>query len=599
MLRYQVRKEDSIGNAIPLDYTSWQVNGDYMVFNTRTPHKLKDGNTVTIVGEHELIDPTNPNLPQIYKFTEDLPVLVNNDTQFSVKRTDEYPLPVAGIIQSVDNRIIQFENPHFFKSGGSATLIMYYVDTGLSVQRQEISVNYETPYTVSYGGQLPTQYEFYRNDFRFEEATRLMVYGLDRGFQVNIPLFAQTASEGIREDLQETKFVEQEIEKAIPPIINMEKDIYEPIIKMSVDGEVVEENVETIEFNLHFREREGDDWLVKEDGLWNGYPNKDDLNQGVTEGTINFNEGTRIIYPGGEETTVYEYREQQSDLLGFLGFQNSDVRNQKNRLKKSFLRLSFYDSSNQANQNLLAYSTVFMDSGKMFGKMVKNLDFKYFYPTYDEETGDFIETVIKTGITTSSEPYSYIKNDGEEVGLALDVRPDNITNEFVENRRLSSRITVKDKFNSDACSEGFYLYLFAEDDPNLAPQDIYMKVEFNHAGFGRTIPFMFPTTYDRDTLENGQPMKLSEILNQGTNPEFFDEEDPEMLGYQLDKFYIQSYIQFKYCFSKKLGKHVYYLAYPENLRLKNGWNYNEARDAMTIDYRNKKLIFNLYEAKVR
>ena len=40
--------------------------------------------------------------------------------------------------------------------------------------------------------------------------------------------------------------------------------------------------------------------------------------------------------------------------------------------------------------------------------------------------------------------------------------------------------------------EGFNLYLFRQDAPiENEPQDIYMKVEFNHAGYGRTIPLIF------------------------------------------------------------------------------------------------------------
>ena len=35
--------------------------------------------------------------------------------------------------------------------------------------------------------------------------------------------------------------------------------------------------------------------------------------------------------------------------------------------------------------------------------------------------------------------------------------------------------------------KGFYLYLF----PEYIGKTIYMKVEFNHAGYGRTIPLVY------------------------------------------------------------------------------------------------------------
>jgi hypothetical protein len=60
--------------------------------------------------------------------------------------------------------------------------------------------------------------------------------------------------------------------------------------------------------------------------------------------------------------------------------------------------------------------------------------------------------------------------------------------------------------------EGFNIYLFREDapvvfydpeDPENTSQDIYMKVEFNHAGYGRTVPLIYWPK------EGGEPMKLT------------------------------------------------------------------------------------------
>ena len=59
-----------------------------------------------------------------------------------------------------------------------------------------------------------------------------------------------------------------------------------------------------------------------------------------------------------------------------------------------------------------------------------------------------------------------------------------------ENNRLSSRITVKGRNMLNESSDGFYLYLFKEFSRSLHPRTIYMKVEFNHAGYGQKVPFM-------------------------------------------------------------------------------------------------------------
>ena len=62
-----------------------------------------------------------------------------------------------------------------------------------------------------------------------------------------------------------------------------------------------------------------------------------------------------------------------------------------------------------------------------------------------------------------------------------------------ENLRLSAKFSVKGKYNASKSSEGFYLYLFpTEIEGETLPKTIYMKLEFNHAGYGKTVPMMLP-----------------------------------------------------------------------------------------------------------
>jgi hypothetical protein len=105
-------------------------------------------------------------------------------------------------------------------------------------------------------------------------------------------------------------------------------------------------------------------------------------------------------------------------------------------------------------KELLAYSTIFLDSGEL-------------YNTYNKISGLKLPIFDKTRID--------------------------------KNLRLSASFSIKNNRFSKKSSEGFYLYLFPSeiDSENMA-KTIYMKVEFNHAGYGKTIPMMLPRT------ENGK-----------------------------------------------------------------------------------------------
>lgn len=65
-----------------------------------------------------------------------------------------------------------------------------------------------------------------------------------------------------------------------------------------------------------------------------------------------------------------------------------------------------------------------------------------------------------------------------------------------ENKRLGSRLIISNKYNTDTSSEGFYIYMFKEYSKNLHPRQIFMKVDFNHAGIGSTIPFIKPMEWE-------------------------------------------------------------------------------------------------------
>ena len=162
-----------------------------------------------------------------------------------------------------------------------------------------------------------------------------------------------------------------------------------------------------------------------------------------------------------------------SNLMGYLDFDDDDIYNQKNRVKQSFLRLSFYDSTNPLEQNLLYYSTIFIDTGDLFGKYVKR-------KAWMEETSNKRSSMLTPVVWSPTG--------------ATDPVP-----------AVTSQLIVNDEYDMTRSGEGFNLYLFKQDAPvEISEEPIYMKVEFNHAGNGRTIPLIF---WRKD--ENNEPIKLN------------------------------------------------------------------------------------------
>lgn len=430
--------------------------------------------------------------------------------------------------------------------------------------------------------------EILRENFLFTEFTNYYFEYERAVVNIPIPLSNSFETNLYQSDLLQEYFVEDEKIKAINKIVDLEKDVYYPVIKNDNGFS----DVYTLRFNLHFREHRGDNWLVDGNSFWNGVTQKNgniSINKKITDNNV-------------------------SDLLCFLDFNNNDIRYQKNKLKKSFLRLSFYDSMNPANQNMLGYSTIFLDSGNLFSKYVRHL-----------ETDGY--TVI-----------GYDKNDYGKYNVDNKTKKGNRVDReynFDEEHRLSSQFVVKNKNTSTASSEGFYLYLW-KDNESVLPQDLYMKVEFNHAGYGRTIPFMMPY-WDKQKWNNEKSgiKTFDEILNDWKSKKYTyknkdkdkpndlkTEDDYLKLSEELRKNYLLldvfkwrvdntetdghygmrqymkfSYIHLKYQYDKDNDKHIYYLD-PETY-----CKIDPKKEKCNIDFPNgkdgnKEIVINLYEAKV-
>ena len=374
-----------------------------------------------------------------------------------------------------------------------------------------------------------------------------------------------------------------------------------------------------------------------DDGFDN--PNKDESND--------YNIEKYEIYKDLRDKRV-KLTEYQSDLLSYLGFDDDDVKYQKSKLKKSFLRISFYDSDNIANQNLLHTATIFLDSGELFAKYIKNIE------TEDEykATKTIIaqknpEISFKAGSILTSSEYEKLDDDNrkkcvisgellaatggsssdkegytmyDKVGMSVNREPmrkraldksldfgDNI--DELERLRMSSQIVVTDKNSSKRSSEGFYFYTYKSNDNGVYPSDIYMRVEFNHAGYGRVIPFMMPyiRKSEEKLKENSPGYERYTETNRDDKIKTFDDicydwseididkgiknehlKDDSDIGYSAVRYMKYCHIKWKYRYDKQTQKHIYYLdpdVYGKGVTSENNHGNN--------------IILNLYEGKIR
>lgn len=359
--------------------------------------------------------------------------------------------------------------------------------------------------------------------------------------QLPIAFSMNAAINQLQDNITERDFYEAEKKKAINPIVDMEKDVYLPKYISSDGGQyrgssTVFKPIYEINLNFHFRTRNLDSWKVND-----GYNNVEYARDNPSGETSNSNDNWFItdFYPyrglefedkpekknktankykadGKTEKTWGEILQETSDLMGLLYFTNDDIFYQKSKVGGSFARLSFYDSTDPQTQSLLATSCVFIDEHKLFKTFIdnsrkniydygkvsevnykrdKDTDFIDPSPSYAGDITHFdgpkkedktvLVKQIKGGVNCEfidkkdEQTYADISGDCKHIGID-------------ESHRISSRLTISNKYVTDTSAEGYYLYIFREYAEDLHPKPIYMKVEFNHAGIGKTIPFVIP-----------------------------------------------------------------------------------------------------------
>ena len=371
------------------------------------------------------------------------------------------------------------------------------------------------PYLPFYKKQYSVD-TIYSSDYYYNLFKNLVLFSNIGYISVKFPMVMKDGGDTIQDDIISKEFFEYQKKLAINKIIDMEKDVYVPKfipIKGKTKGKysgssTTFKSLNEIRVNLHFRTRDLSNWKVIENGGWF-----------VTD-----------YYPYADMTKKDELMEA-SDLVGLLDFTNNDVYYQKSKLAKSFLRLSYYDSTDPQTQTLLATSTVFVDEHALFKKYIDNSRKNvHVYRTVSSNKDELVDTskiTVKSELT-DSENVVISNNDGR--GSNSEVIID-------ENVRLSSRFKIFNKYDTDTSSEGFYIYMFKDYSKKLYPKQIFMTVEFNHAGVGLSLPFIKPMSWSWKKVGDNEELTPKKPLG-------LDSEELEKLkdGILLEQKYAQDYI---------------------------------------------------------
>ena len=322
-------------------------------------------------------------------------------------------------------------------------------------------------------------------------------------------------------------FVKKVKDSIIPDFIDLEKVKYAPAF---IESSATTTYLATgLTFNLHFRTRATGQTKYTFEDVWHVTDETDTWNGNGPSETVSLG----MLYNDAEFVN-------SSNLIGFLGFTDDDIYNQKNRVKQSFLRLSFYDSIDPLTQNLLYYSTIFLDSGDLFGKYVK----RKAWLEENNEDYDHLEDPVVWSPTANTDTCSAV----------------------------TCQLMVNDEYDMTRSGEGFNLYLFRQDAPiENDVQTIYMKVEFNHAGIGRTVPLI-------------------------RWPKEKDKEGKEIPNGNADKLTIENYLKTLYIpIEITLGEKGYVYSFPNAVFAKDD---SKGGRKNGIVWENDRLVFNLFEPMI-
>lgn len=508
-------------------------------FETITKHGLMDNSTVNLIKNFIdkydengiLIEDTFSQREKEGLYTEmtqqEAKIKVLSPTTFSIS-FEEYLLikcinsslpEFNAVISLVDKEIIDIVNNNLnviIKSGGKV------YKGGRAEQTEELDRN--PGFTIIYFDMpipsiIEDGYVYVKNTWFMKTSDNIDLITFDSDnieikesglfLDTVIPLTSTTEYKIYGNDVKCELYLKDIIDDVLPPIIDNEKCQFIPIIKSSLTNKGVQEIV----FNLHFRKRydfsKENKFSTDDDAVWNGFT----INNGVLVRENTLTDG-------------------HADGLDKLGFTEDDIKFQKTKIKKSFIRLLFYSSPNFLEQELLTYTTIFFDTGELYQKYAQIINKKY--AVFDD--------------TQTNEEF-----------------------------RLSAKFSVRNKYDMSKSSEGFYLYLFPNEVPENEERTIYMKVEFNHAGYGERIPMILPRVKDSTgkesillSTDSRFPKTMITVNENG------------MMDNNFEEYNDATMIPVNIAYDKKKQQYVYYFP----------WMHNSSSNG-------NKITLNLWEPRMR
>lgn len=267
-------------------------------------------------------------------------------------------------------------------------------------------------------------------------------------WRIPVGLASDDDYDGMYGDESIGEYVERVESSLVPEAVDMEKVKYTPVV---TDGSELLD-ITSITFNFHFRKRAETEHSIGDAT----YPNYDDgWYIDPVSGATQWWNGMPYygsVFNSAAMASFVAQKGSDSDMLGYLGFTDDDVFFRKQRLSKTFVRLSYYTSNEAVSQKLAGYSTRFMGANSMYGKYLKQYQ---------------------------------LREDKHRTSTPLVFFDDNSMS-----ARLDTHITLTGEQDRTKSSEGFNIYIYKEDADSGDIEDLWMKVEFNHAGYGKTIPLI-------------------------------------------------------------------------------------------------------------
>ena len=243
--------------------------------------------------------------------------------------------------------------------------------------------------------------------------------------RVSVPIAEDFATNAFAEDAFNS-FTESRKNRAVNKIVDYEKMKFTPCYRGS-NGKIRLYN--SIKFNINLRDRKGsEDWTVNDENYWFAY--------------------NTISQSGRLKKTNKNV--SGADIISSLDFEDNDIYYQKNKVKNTFLRISFYNSNDRKTQQLLYSVKLYLDSGRLYGKYIKD-----------------------------------VENRSESEGMVVD-------DWGLGENGLYVDFTCSSSYDTGNTSEGFYLYLFPSNLDEETGGTIYMKAELNNSKYGYTIPLTLP-----------------------------------------------------------------------------------------------------------